>query len=154
MKRQLLLTILVSSLVCAAPDIKDGSDWIHRPGGKFQWSDWTELPGTDVYEIVASKEIVALIRDLADKNYTAIEERTAKYFTGHYYRCPPGKKAYLVRAVYGQGGTGSYAVYKRGNHLLVHHSSLGSSTVTHKSALIINLDFTPETNYTFLELAE
>lgn len=154
MIRQIFLATLASSFVCAAPTIKDGSDWIHRPPGKFQWVDWTKLPETDIYEVVASKEIVALVHDLAGMDFKAVDEIDAKNFTGHYYRCPAGKKPYLVRAVYGQIGNGSYKVYKRGNELLVFHSSLGSEIVSHKSALIVNLDFTPRSSYTFLEVAK
>jgi hypothetical protein len=154
MKQHLLLLFLASSFASAAPDFYDGREWIHRPSGKFTWEDWTKLPETDIYEVVATKETAALIRELADKKFVLITENTAKYYTGHYYRCPPGKKPYIVRAVYGQGGTGNYAVFKRGDELLVHHASLGSTTATHKSALIINLDFKAASSYTFLELAE
>lgn len=154
MKRLLLLLFLASSFACAAPDFYDGREWIHRPGGKFTWEDWTELPQTDIYEVVATKETSALIRELADKQFALITENTAKYYTGHYYRCPPGKKPYIVRSVYGQGGTGNYSVHKRGGELLVHHASLGGATAAHKSALIINLDFNPVSSDTFLELAK
>ena len=154
MKPYLLLILLASSLVCAAPDIKDGDDWVHRPSGKFTWPDWTDLPETDIYEVVATKETSALISELADKEFALITEDTARHYTGHYFRCPAGKKPYLVRAVYGQGGTGGYEIYKRGKELLVHHHSLGGATLVNKSALVVNLDFNPVSSYTFLELAK
>lgn len=154
MKLLAILILVWSSFACIAANEQDGRAWIFRPSGKFQWSDWKELPKKNIYEVVASKKIVAVIRDLLKKRFTLLSKDTATYFTGHYYHCPKGMKPYLVRAVYGQGGTGHFTISRHGDELLVYHVSLGYNSAAHKSALVINLDFTPTKVYTFFSVAE
>jgi hypothetical protein len=149
----LLLLLWVSLAGLSAQDVT-GEKWVRRPPGNFTWDEWKELPATDVFEVVASKESVAIARDLAEKQIVLIEEKTGKYFAGANYQCPPGKKAYLVRAVYGHGGTGGYKVLRRGNEILIHHSSLGRSSPTRQSAVVVNLDFTPTAVYLDRSIAE
>ena len=96
--------------------------------------------------MVASKEHVAL-SDLPSKVIVPLNASTAKYFTGHYYRCKSPKRAFLVRSVRGHGGTGSYMLSRRGNDLWVYHGSLGHQLAWHRSALVVNLDFTPREVY-------
>lgn len=72
--------------------------------------------------------------------------KLVKYFTGIYFQSEQ-KKLYIVRSVYGHGGTGNYTVSRLGNNLLIEHSSLGQEIVYHKSALILNLEFEPKEIY-------
>lgn len=151
--KSLFTALFMAACVCQAADDQAGRAWLRPPPGNA-YAEWVPLPETDVYEVVASKEIVALIRDLPAKPFAALSEDTAKYFTGHYYRAGRGKKPFLLRAVYGQGGTGGYKVSRRGNDLLVSHRSLGHHTAYHKSALVVNLDFTPRRVYIEISMAE
>jgi hypothetical protein len=148
-----LCILLWTSLACLAADDPTGEAWVRRPPGNFEWNEWKELPKTDFYEVAVSRAGLAFSRELAEKPIMLIEPDTARDFTGPGYACPPGKKPWLVRAVFGHGGTGHYTISRRGNELLIHHTSLGRTSPTNKSAIIVNLDFTPTAVYVFRSVA-
>src|SRR5687768_6133428 len=111
MKTFLLLAL--ASDVVAAPVADDARLWIVRPpDARYGPDEKKEVDRSDVYEVVASKVAVAISYELGKKQVVEISERTATYYTGSYYRCPTGKKAYLVRAVYAFGGTGHFLVVR------------------------------------------
>jgi hypothetical protein len=153
MKIYVFLVVILAS-ACLGADLQTGEAWLNPAPDSIADSKWIAIDTTDIYEVVASKEIVAEIRDLEHKHFTLLTEDEAKYYTGHYYRCPKGKHPYLVRAVYGQGGTGSYKVSRLGNSLLVSHGSLGHSAACHTSALVVNLEFAPNEIYNKISIAE
>jgi hypothetical protein len=130
---------------------ENGKDWVNLPNSKDTHS--TEINSTNIYQVVPTKEGDAIFT-LKDLSIEKITEKEAKWYTGHYYVCEKGKQPYLVRAVYGRGGTGDYSVQKTGNNLLIIHSSLGKSSVLTKSALILNLDFEPKEVYIKANIAE
>lgn len=147
MKYQIwLIVILRMTIFCWAEGTQVSCDWIRLPIREKAADDWEAFPEADIYEVVHSKFELAIDR-LSKEQYVPIEEIVARYFTGKYFKHFPKKKSYLVRAVYGHGGTGSYTVSRHGNDLLIEHSSLGHEVIYHKSALLLNLDFTPEQVY-------
>src|SRR4051794_27255824 len=83
-----------------------GREWIRRPLGGFADDAAREIDEADIFEVVASMNDVAVERDLKDLVFKRLTPDEARWFTGHYYNCPNGKAPYLVRAVYGNGGTG------------------------------------------------
>lgn len=142
----LLIVILKMTIFCWAEGTQVSRDWIRLPIREKAADDWKALPDVDIYEVVLSKSEVAIGR-LSKEQYISIEKNVAQYFSGKYFKHLPNKKSYLVRAVYGHGGTGSYTVSRHGNDLLIEHSSLGHEVMYHKSALLLNLDFTPQEIY-------
>lgn len=151
--RPVLLALLF--LTTGTPPKGDGVKWLSSPpSGVFSPDQALDIGEDDVYEVVASKKDVAILLDLRDRRCIAITLQRAKYFTGNYYKCPNGKTPYLVRAVYGQGGTGHYFVRRNGKQLLVEHGSLGQQKLANKSALIVNLEFEPTNIYTIVSMAE
>jgi hypothetical protein len=70
-----------------------------------------------------------------------------KYFGPSLPNCPESTHAYLVRAVYEHGGTGTFEVYSVGKTLLVRHYALGAHAKPQRSALFACLPFKPEHVY-------
>lgn len=133
----------------------DGCDWIKRPAeGQFPDDGTREVEDTDVYEVVASKQDVSVNIDLKDRTFVKLTSDDASRHTGRYFRCPRGKTPYLVRAIYGYGGTGRYVVERFGRKLHVLHGSLGTEWIANKSALVVNLDFELEDVYTDVAIAK
>ncbi|MES2695120.1 MAG: hypothetical protein V4773_16725 [Verrucomicrobiota bacterium] len=147
----LLIGCGASKLTAAA-----GETWVVKPlDHKYGPNEKNRLDRTEVYEVVASKVEVVITGYLARKSFIEISEQTAAAYTGHYYRCPPGKKPFLVRAVYAFGGTGSYMVVRHHDSVWVQHDSLGSAPMTiNKSALVVNLDFVPNEAYATVSVIE
>lgn len=133
---------------------EDGSDWLRMPSKEsFSLPRFT-IAEDSFFEVVASKQGVAVFSDLQARAYRFLPPSDARYFTGRYFRCAEGKNAYLVRAVFGNGGgTGSYQLMRLGDSLLVAHSSLGNSTQYNKSAIVACLDFQPEAIFVTLSVA-
>lgn len=137
----ILLLVMIYSVAFAA---ENGKDWLNSPAIKDIYSEkYPEINPKDIYQVVPTKKSTAIYR-LQNKDLQKITEKMAKWYTGHYYQCEKGKQPYLVRAVYGHGGTGEYTLKRIGGALLVMHGSLGKRNVYNKSALIVNLDFEPE----------
>ena len=127
-----------------------GAEWEAQPPSEK--SNAQELNAEDFYEVSASKEAIAVLFDLKTDSIMPLTESRAQWYTGHYYKCKKGKKPYLVRAIYGQGGTGRYTLSKIGTSLWVMHGSLGAPAM-HRSALIVNLDFEPTSVYVTRSIA-
>ena len=126
---------------------ENGKDWLHPTDVKYIFSEkYPEINPTDIYEVVPTKEGTGIYR-LRNRNLQKITEELAEWYTGHYYQCENGKQPYIVRAVFGHGGTGEYRLKRIGDALLIMHSSLGKRNAYYKSALIVNLEFEPKELY-------
>jgi len=143
---KLFMLILVAHINQANVAIADqkSCDWLRPMLTEKALDKWTIIPKTDYFEVVISQEASAMNAGLVENPFVPIDDVDAKRLTGFYYQSPKPKKAYLIRSVYGYGGNGEYAVFRRGNDLLIEHSSLGSEVNYRKSAIIVNLDFKPE----------
>ena len=134
--------------------MQEGEEWLNDPNLEDSQSGLSsEIPGTDVYEVTASKVDFAFM-ELQQESIVKLPSQRAIWFTGHYYTCPPGKEAYLVRAVYGHAGTGAFNLKRIDDDLLIVHQSLGHSTIYQKTALIVNLDFEPAQIFIRVKIAE
>jgi hypothetical protein len=131
----------------------DGTEWLNPPSIDSFGAGAT-VGEENIFEVVASKEDVAIFGDLKDRSIVSMEESIAKYYAGTHMHCAKGLKPYLVRAVYGHGGTGGYSVTRIGSDILVSHGSLGRTSPANKSALVLCLDFAPVVVYTSVEIAE
>lgn len=139
--RKVIILLFLAMFASVAVAAENGQDWLNTPDIEGIYNDdYPELNPTDIYEVVPTKESTAIYR-LENTNLQKITEEMARWYTGHYYQCEKGKHPYLVRAVYGHGGTGEYIIKRIGEALLITHGSLGNRSVYNKSALIVNLDF-------------
>ena len=151
MKKSLLAVLILSLLCIGAQKAPEQIQWRpapHKPGDIASDGDWLVLPKTDVYEVVPSQMGMVPIRDLPESGFREWTEANARAATGHYYSCPAGKRPFLVRAVYADGFVGRLRVERQGNSLAVIWGSLpGSPRNLKHSALVVNLDFTPDAIY-------
>ncbi len=162
MKNLILLIGLVVSSVCyEAFAYEGGKEWLSSPDSEIlRIPPWltdptSEIPETDIYEVTASKEYFAVLRDLKEEKFIQIDEKLAMYFTGHYFKSSPEDKIYLVRAVNANGGTGGYSLYRKENSLIVYHNSLGAHAPNfQKSALIVRVSFNIDKLYNVAQVAE
>jgi hypothetical protein len=144
-------------------------DWLTQP--QAQWrpapkksgdiasdSEWVIQPRTDIYEVIPSRMESSWIRDLPETGFKEITQQMARSATGHYYTCPSGKRPFLIRAVYSRGGVrsgiGGFRAERRGNSLAVIWVTLPILLSEHdfsqeplQSAIVVNLDFTPDEIY-------
>ena len=125
----------------------DGAKWLRIPPSHTQKTSEDAELVQEVFEVVASKVSAATAGELGKYSIASLTVGRAKYFTGQYYHCSAGKKPYLVRAVYGSGGTGVYRVRQIGQSLVITHESIGEEAIYTKSALVVNLDFEPKEVY-------
>ena len=150
----LLLRALALTTSCAFAAVGCAHcDWVRWVPEGVAAGEWQEIAQSDIFEVVASREYVAVNRDLAMTAVAPLTVEAAKYFNPRY-ETAPGKQAYLVRAVYGHGGTGGYSVLRHESDLRIVHDSLGHSDACNASALIINLDFAPREVYLEVSIDE
>jgi hypothetical protein len=68
-------------------------------------------------------------------------------FGGDRFACPAPLSPYLIRALYGNNGIGTYDLYWAGSSLIVGHASLGSRVKPQASALVACLAKAPSAVY-------
>jgi len=151
---------LVLILLCTGAKVGSGHPKIrpapHKVGDIATDRDWFILPRADLYEVGASKLGFSSIRDLPDLDFRKLTEPEAQYFLGTYYHCPLGKDPYLIRAVYCKDELGGFRAERRGNSLAIiwggllgtFRSAMLDPDKYERSAVIVNLDFTPDEIYT------
>jgi hypothetical protein len=83
-----------------------------------------------------------------------LDQLGATSYAGACSQPSPGSSSYLVRAVYGHRGTGVYSVRRRGDDLLVEHSSLSRPSTYTKTALVVGLPFAPNHVYIIVSVDE
>lgn len=116
--------------------------WLQEiPTSAGAQQDWTEI--RTFFEVPASKLSTAE-DSLAKKAYLRQTVGDMDFFGRPGFVCPGTTMPYLVRALYDNGGTGSFSLYwtQRGV-LVVAHSSLGSPRTVLRSALIACLPAAP-----------
>ena len=133
---------------------EDGREWYSSPPPKVLAAERTALPPNDIYEVVLSKQAFAVWSGLSTKPILAISEDLARQLTGPYYRCDTGKKPFLARGVFINGGTGGFEAFKVGQAIWIMHEGLGSMGGMFKSALIVNLAFDPTEAYVTASTAQ
>lgn len=136
----LVLLLLVTSSVLAEPSDSWYTGW---PKGLDSPASEHQIPGRYVSEIPHSLFNTAE-QLLATTSFLAIGNN---YFPARIPNCPSGREAYLVRALYEHGSTGTFEIYAVGSVLLIRHYALGPSAKLHRSALIVCLGFKPSKVY-------
>jgi hypothetical protein len=142
MRTRIAILAVVASF--SAEAVEGGREWLVPSPSPQSFEAAIDIPPTDIYEVVASKEYAAVLGDLKERAFVKISETQAQYYTGHYFQRKAGQTTYLVRAVNSNGGTGNYTVKRSGSMLLVYHGSLGSPRSIERSALVVNVDFDVE----------
>ena len=142
----------LSVLLCSPAGAQLRCDWVRLAPEDEAADEWVELPDSDYYEVVASMHAIA-VSDLSAVAVLPLTVDRAKRLNDHYEPVA-GKQPYLVRAMYGQAGTGSYHVYRRGSDIVVFHGSLGRTSACTESALIVSLEFAPSELYVELSISE
>ena len=149
-----LLLVLLVLVACKDYTMQKGAEWLREPDiDDIHSEKYPDIPESDIYEVTASKLDMALI-ELQQTSISKLSPQRAIWYTGHYYTCPQGKQAYLVRAVYSHAGTGAFYLKRLEHDLFVGHGSLGRSTIYQKSALVVNFDYEPDQIYIRVMIAE
>jgi hypothetical protein len=149
----LALLVLPPFCIGAQPDTPQ-AEW--RPAPDFNEGDrnWVILPQTDIYEVGASQMSNYRVRELPEWGFKELTVGEAEVLTGNHYSCPMGKRPFLVRALYGQEGIGSFRVERKENSLVVIWVCFPA--ITHhgigESALVVNLEAAPNLELTPIEI--
>jgi hypothetical protein len=145
------LGITMSQIVFAQ---NNGKEWLNPPNGTANTNRRQSLSDDLFFEVVASKMPAAIDRDLQNLAAVALDESSARNFTGSYFHCPAELRPFLLRAVYGHGGTGRFFVSQMKKSIFVEHGSLGRLTEYKKSALVACLRDAPDAVYITIAIAE
>lgn len=145
------LGLTMSQIVSAQTN---GKEWLNPPNDTANTNQRQSLSDDLFFEVVASKMPAAIDGDLQNLAAVALDESSARNFTGSYFHCATGLRPFLLRAVYGHGGTGRFFVSQMKKSIFVEHGSLGRSTAYNKSALVACLRDSPDAVYITVAVAE
>lgn len=99
------------------------------------------LPDDKFYEVSVSKFDSA---EWQLKDEIIIPLSSPAYYGREDFKCSSGEKQYLVRAIYGNGGTGGFLVLWAKDALVIAHASLGAPPrPLPRSALVVCLSHAP-----------
>lgn len=146
--------MLLSGAAFAGVD--EAERWITRPpADRVSYERrGTALDKGSVFEVVVSKFDSVHTLFLYAEPFVAITEEQAKIYVGEAYRCPKGKRPYLVRALFISGGTGGFTVYQWDKNIWVFHGCLGGGGGLNKSAVVVNLEFNLAKVYVSAEVSD
>ena len=134
-----ILTLLMSLILSHS----DG-EWSNPLTSEARGVTKTEaIPEKDFFEISASRRDAAESM-LESQEFVQKWQDDIKYFGQKNFQCESPKQPYLIRALYSNGTGGKFLLKKIGDSVLVSHVSLGRSSSTQKTALIVCLDFQPK----------
>lgn len=136
-----------SMSMCVSRVASPAEPWLEQPPPSIgPVHDWTIIPTDNFFEVPASRLSTAEFW-LADS--ASLVQKDASYFGRADFKC--STNLYLVRASYGNGGTGDFKLFwAAGSVLVVSHVSLGPATNLKKSALIACLPRQPTAIYGFV----
>lgn len=139
--RKLLLgwLSLLSMSACA-----NNLSWVTEHPTQIDFS--RKSSGVPFVEIPASKLNLALDR-LDDKPYKVINKEILEVYLSGMPVSMESKFIILARAVYANGGTGSFSVQQSSDALWVNHNSLGEGKDVKKTALVVFVDELPDFLY-------
>ena len=137
----IIASALLASAVASAAD-NEGRAWMTVPVPRLP-ADAVEVPRSAICEVSASKRQLAVSR-LDAAPAIALDASAAITYVGACAHPTTGRTLYLVRAVFGHGGTGSFSVHSLGPDLYVEHGSLGGFDTYTRSALVLSLPEPPK----------
>jgi len=113
--------------------------WVNNPKGECtDFSALNKLESSDMIEVSHSKFEAAKSK-LLKLPIVEVNPSLVGFYTGVKPEDKGEGKFYLVRALFGNGGTGGFSVFTCGEDLLVSHHSLGNAQNPNETALIIRL---------------
>lgn len=146
MKRFAIFLLLTATSAFSAPP----KAWLEPvPASVLARHDWVEVAPSSFFEVSASKLYTAEVW-LADVSFLEQAQSGVAYFGRADFTCPATTKPYLVRAVYINGGTGSFSLEWAGSSLIVSHVSLGPGGTPSRSALMACLSQAPSAVFSSL----
>ena len=125
--------------------------WINNPPEGFR-AGAVPIEKRGVYEVVHSKREEAVLLRLSDRAFLQLSTQQGVHFTGEYMTCENGTTPYLIRAPFSYGG--EFAVFSKGNEVLVEHNSMGHSSPINHSALVVCLRSEPLEIYSQVNVTE
>lgn len=141
------LGILIISFLCVPNLSLAGETWVNNPEGICaDFSALNKLESSHVVEVSRSKFEAAKSK-LLNSSIVEITPDLVGFYTGLKLEDTEKGKFYLVRALFGNGGTGGFSVFTCGEDLLVSHHSLGNAKKPNETALIIRLETFPNHVY-------
>ena len=151
---RLRIFIGIALVACVLPVFSAARDsWIAEPPPGIAFGKKETISDVDIFEVVASMRENAEA-ELQKIPLIPLSHAQARKFTGAYYSCPKGKRPYLIRALFGYGGTGKFWVYQIKREIWVLHESLGQDFTSTRTGLVVNLDFDPAKAYVTVSIAK
>ena len=150
MSRLSSLAILVTCFFTPAHAGPDQSvdEW-YNPPQVASWRVASHPISEDLFfELPISKAFSAVTGELKRKVAAHIDADSLRFYVSGHFRCPSDRSPYLVRALFGHGGTGRYHVLLLDGNLIIDHESIGRINVMNRSALIICLFAEPAKVFT------
>lgn len=141
------IVILILTTVAATAAAGPEETWLHAGGMDIQAAKIVaEVPRDSVFEVPVSmfEEAEGRLKSAAARK---LQSYDVDALSRNRFSCAGSSTPFLVRAVFTNGNTGAFLLKRLDSALWVSHSSLGVSTGTHRSALLVCLNFNPSVVY-------
>ena len=143
---KLIVTLMLSAATASAA-ADPAEPWLNADSLDIHAAKTVaEVPRDYFFEVPVSMFEEAE-RRLKSEAAVKLQSYDVESLSRKHFSCTTGATPFLVRAVYTNGNTGGYWLKRLDSALWVSHSSLGASTGTHRSALIVCLRFNPSIVY-------
>lgn len=136
-----VLAMSFSVLACSHDRIEN--EWLNLRPAEAANSPWQELPSQRVHEVRLEMREEA-VRLLASEAARRLDPPDLQRFATDDVSNQPGRRFYLLRAVTTPARNGTYSILTNRRMVAVTYSARSSSTATVKSAVVVDLEDTPD----------
>ena len=152
MRTRIATALLVATLAFSCSGSNAGREWVRlRPATDVHLT-WDGLPQERIHEVPPEQreEAIKLLETEAGRMLS--DEEARRFLKGRAFNTS-GRRWFLLRAVRTPAEDGKFAVMTRGRAATVRYEAGSRKDETIKSALVVDLDSSPESVYVEISTA-
>lgn len=152
MRTRLATVLVAATLVCSCSGSNAGREWVRlRPATDVHLT-WDALPPERIHEVQPDlrEEAIQLLQTEAGRMLRDDEAR--RFLQGRAFNTS-GRRWFLLRGVRTPAEDGKFAVMTRGRAATVRYEAGSRKDETIKTALVVDLDSSPESVYVEISTA-
>ena len=152
MRTRLAPALLAATLAFSCSGSNAGREWVRlRPATDVHLT-WEAIPADRIHEVQPDlrEEAIKLLE--AEAGRMLRDDEARRFMQGRAFNTS-GRRWFLLRAVRTPAEDGKFAVMTRGRAVTVRYEAVSRKDETIKSALVVDLDSSPESVYVEISTA-
>ena len=152
MRTRLAAFLIAATLAVSCSGSNAGREWVRlRPATDVHLT-WDALPAERIHEVQPELREEAIKLLATEAGHMLTDEEARRFLKGRSFNTS-GRRWFLLRAVRTPAEDGQFGVMTRGRAATVRYEAVSRKDETIKSALVVDLDSSPESVYVEISTA-